>query len=171
MKRPTSVTVFGILNIVFAAFGVFGLIASIAVFSLPASSNNPVIRIMNEQPGYAAWLKISIPLGFLSCMALLAAGIGLLLLKGWARMLSIGYGIYAIIFGFLGMILNFVFLVRPMLEHARQQHGPEAAGALGGAIGGSVGGCFGLIYPILLLVFMFRPNVKAAFQPPGSMPI
>ena len=115
MQRPTSVTVFGILNIVFAAFGVLGLIASIALFFMPGNSNNPVIKIMNENPAYATWLKVCIPLGLLSCTALLAAGIGLLRLKPWARKLSIGYAIYAIVFGILGMVVNFIFLVEPML--------------------------------------------------------
>jgi hypothetical protein len=171
MKRPTSVTVFGALTIVFAVFGVLGLIASLALFALPASANNPVVTIMRENPGYAAWMKICIPLGLLSCVALLAAGIGLLCLKSWARTLSIAYAIYAIVFGLVGLVVNFFFIVRPLLEHARQQQGPEAAGAIGGAIGGSVGGCFGLIYPILLLIFMFRPNVVAAFRPqaPAAM--
>lgn len=164
MQRPTSVTIFGILNIVFAALGVFGLIASIALFFIPVGSNNPVIKIMHENTFYATWLKICIPLGLLTCVALLAAGIGLLRLKSWARTLSIAYAIYAIVFGILGMVVNFFFLVRPMLEQARQQQGTEAAGAMGGAIGGSIGGCLGLIYPILLLIFMLRPTMVAAFR-------
>jgi hypothetical protein len=28
-----------------------------------------------------------------------------------------------------------------------------------------VGGCFGLIYPVLLLIFMLMPKVAAAFRP------
>lgn len=170
MQRPASVTVFGILNIVFAAFGVFGVIASVALFYLPADSNNPVIKLIHESPAYAAWLKICIPLGMLTCLVLLTAGIGLLLLKPWARVLSMAYAIYAILFGILGMVVNFVFLVQPMLEQARQQPGPEAAGAIGGAVGGTIGGCFGLIYPVLLLIFMTRPKVVAAFRPPVPPP-
>lgn len=150
---------------VFAAFGFLGTFASIALFMMPGNSNNPVIRIMHDTPAYAAWVKFSIPLGLLACGALLAAGIGLMLLKPWARKLSIGYAIYALVFGLINIVINFLFLVRPMLEQAREQHGAEAAGAIGGAIGSSVGGCIGLIYPILLLIFMFRPNVVAAFRP------
>jgi len=166
MKRPTSVTVFGILNIVFAVIGLFGLVASIVMMKMPASSNNPVVRIMQENQALATWVKISIPLGLLSCGALLAAGIGLLFLKPWARVLSIAYGFYSIAFGILGIVLNFLFLFRPLLEEARQQNGPEAAGAIGGAIGGTFGGCFGLIYPVVLLIFMCRPAIASAFRPP-----
>ena len=166
MQRPVSVTVFGILNMVFAVFGFIGLIASIAMFFLPVGSSNPVMKVIKESPTYATWLKVCIPLGVLSSTALLAAGIGLLGLKSWARKLSIAYAIYAIVFGQLGMVVNFIFLVQPMLREAQQQHGPEAAGAaIGGAIGGTFGGCLGLIYPVLLLIFMLRRNVVAAFQP------
>jgi hypothetical protein len=166
MQRPTSIIVFGILNIMFAVLGVFGLFVSLALFFAPADTNNPVIKIMHENPAYAAWLKLCIPLGLLACAALLAAGIGLLYLKSWARKLSIAYAIYAILFGLLGSVVNFMFLVRPMIEQARQQSGPAAAGAIGGAIGGSVGGCIGLVYPVLLLIFMLSPKLTAAFQPP-----
>jgi hypothetical protein len=165
MQRPTSVSVFGILNIIFACFGVIGILGSIAMFYLPNNSNNPVLKIMQDNPTYAAFMKISIPLGILSSVMLLTAGIGLLNLKNWARLLSIGYAIYAILFGVLGAVLNFLFIIRPLLEKASQQQGPEAAGAIGGAIGGGIGGCFSLIYPILLLIFMTRPKLVAAFQP------
>ena len=165
MQRPTSVTVFGILNIAFAAFGAIGLVVTLAMFSLPTDLNNPVIRLIHENPAYAAWMKFSLLLAVPSCLVLLAAGIGLLCMKSWARILSIIYAIYAIVFGIAGTVANFFFMVRPMLEQARQQQGAEAAAAIGGAIGGTIGGCFGLIYPVLLLIFMTRPKVAAAFRP------
>jgi hypothetical protein len=166
MQRPTSVTVFGILNIVFAVFGIFGLIFSIVLFYLPADTNNPVIKLIHESPAYAAWLKACIPLGLLSCAALLAAGIGLLRLQPWARTLSIAYAVYAFVFGIVGMAVNFFFVTQPMIEQAHQQQGPAAAGAMGAAIGGSIGGCLGLVYPVLLFIFMLRPVAAAAFRPP-----
>ena len=150
---------------VFAVFGVIGVIASVALFMVAGNTSNPVVKIMQDNPSFALWMKLSIPLGLLTCAALLAAGIGLMMLKPWARLVSIGYAIYAIVFGIVGMVINFFFLVRPMIEHAQQQSGPEAAVAIGGAVGGTIGGCFGLIYPIVLLIFMFRANVVAAFKP------
>jgi|ERR1051325_854339 hypothetical protein len=168
MERPASVTTFGILNIVFAAVGFFGLLASIALYFAPATSHNPVVRIMHENPAYMTWIILTIPMGLISCGVLLAAGIGLLLLKPWARILSIGYAIYAVLFGLLGTVLNSIFLLPSLLEEASRRQGPEAAGAIGGAVGGTIGGCVGLIYPILLLIFMTRPKLKEAFRPPGA---
>jgi hypothetical protein len=171
MQRPTSVTVFGVLNIVFGALGILGIIfsaISLMVISPLSSTHNPVVQTVRNNPGYAAWMKIAIPLGFLACGVSIAAGIGLLKLKNWARILSIGYAIYAIVTGIIGMVLNYIFLMQPLMEQASQKQGPEAAVLIGAAIGGTFGSCFGMIYPVLLLIFMFRPNVVAAFQPPAE---
>ena len=115
MQRPKSVTVFGILNIVFAAFGIIGAITSLVLLLAPLAPNDPFIKIMHENPAYAIWYKLEIPLGILSRAALLAAGIGLLSLKSWARTLSMAYAIYAILLGILETALTFM-VYRPMVE-------------------------------------------------------
>ena len=167
MQRPTSVTVFGILNIVFAGFGIVGIVFAAMLFTVVGSnSNNPVVQIIQDNPGFATWMKISVVLGFIVSLALLAAGIGLLKLQPWARTISIIYGIYSLIMVPVGTVVNYIYVTRPMIEQAQGTQGPAAAGAIGGAIGGMIGGCFGLIYPVLLLIFMFRSNVVAAFRPP-----
>jgi hypothetical protein len=171
MERPGAVTALGILNIVFAGFGVFGLLGTFALFSMEGISNNPVVKIMRESPAYTAWLKLTIPLGLVTCVVLLAAGIGLLRLDTWARKLSIGYAIYAIVFSIVGLVMNFIFLFGPLLEEASQKKGPEAVGAFAGVVGGSIGGCFGLVYPVLLLVLLTRPKIVAAFHPPSPPPL
>jgi len=103
---------------------------------------------------------------------LLTAGIGLLMLKEWARKavhrLTAIYA-HRVWPGWNGAELS-VFITRPLVERASQAHGPEAAGAIGGAIGGSMGGCFGMVYPIILLIFMLRPAVAAAFRPASTPP-
>lgn len=166
MHRPTSVTVFGILNIVKAGFGIFLAITSIALFLAPADSNNPSIKMLHENPAYAAWMKLFIPLGLLSCTVLLVAGIGLLCLKSWARTLSIAYAIYAICMGILSTAVSSIFLFQPFLKN--HQDSQAAAAAMFGLIGGGIVVCLGLIYPILLLLFMLRPTVAAAFHPPAQ---
>jgi hypothetical protein len=82
MQRPTAVTVFGILNIVFAALGIIGVIGSVMLFAaVSADSKNSVIQIIHDNAAYAAWMKISVALGLPVSAALLAAGIGLLQLR------------------------------------------------------------------------------------------
>jgi hypothetical protein len=169
MQRPTSVTVFGVLNIVFGALGFFAMMFTVIVFILPLpTANNPVLEIMRNSPGYTVWMKLAVPLGFLATGVSIAAGAGLLKLKSWGRTLSIGYAIYSIVACLLGAVLNYIFIMQPLMERASQKSGPEAAALIGGAIGGTFGSCFGMIYPVLLLIFMLRPNVVAAFRPPAE---
>jgi uncharacterized membrane protein len=85
---------------------------------------------------------------------LIAAGIGLLYLKAWARVLSLGYGWFAIVWGIIGMVVNVGLITSGAYGAPRD--------AVGGMMGGVFGGLVGLIYPILLIVFMRRPNVKDA---------
>jgi hypothetical protein len=172
MKRPTSVTVFGILNIVFAVLGVIGIFASIAMLKFVGKSqaNNPVVKALHDNVVYAAWFKIMIPLGLIASMVLLAAGIGLLLLKNWARVTSIVYAIYTIIICLIGLAMNGVFLLLPLLNQSSHGSTVEAAGQIGAAIGATIGSVFSLVYPILLLIFMTRPKVIAGFQPPAFQP-
>ncbi len=171
MQRPTSVTVFGVLNIVLAIVGVLAVVASLALLSATASVGNPFLRIMQESPAYTVWFKLSLALGLLAGAVLLISGIGLLMMKRWARVAAIVYAIYTIVSGLLGVFMNFFLLFRPLLEEASRRPGPETAGAVGGAIGGTFGGCIGLVYPVLLIIFMTRPKVVAAFTqsaPPAS---
>ncbi len=164
MQRPVSVTVFAVLNLVFAAFGVFGLISSFALFTMVDAGNNPVLKMMQENPAYKTWIMLSIPLGLAVCVALLASGIGLLGLKPWARWLAIAYAIFAIFLCIANLLVNYIFMVRPLLEQAEHARGPEAGAAVGGAVGVMFGGCAGLLYPVLLLIFMLLPKVAAAFR-------
>jgi len=166
MQRPASVTIFGILNIIFAVFGVLGTFGRLHLFVNMETSANLVVKIMRENPGYATWMKAMIPLGLLGCGVLLASGFGLLKLKEWGRKASIGYAIYEIVAGLLGGAVNFVFVFLPLLEASSHQHDPEAIGVMFVAVGTTAIGIFGMIYPILLILFMTRPKVVQAFRLP-----
>ncbi|MCS6862293.1 MAG: hypothetical protein NZT92_18470 [Abditibacteriales bacterium] len=168
MQRPTSVTVFGILNIVFGAMGVICMPFSFLMLLIPqppGAPPNPVIDLMTRTPFLRTWTIGVGVLGTIAAIVLIVAGIGLLTMQAWGRLTSIGCAVYQIVSGIVGMVVNYIFLIGPLMEQVRQSGGPEAAGAIGGALGGTIGGCIGLIYPLLLLIFMTRPSVVQAFQP------
>lgn len=157
MERPTPVTVFGILSIVFAVFGIFGVATAMMMSSLPFFRKAPEMAILFDNPVYDAWLRISAIVGIGFAIALVTLGIGLLNMKAWARAGTIIYAICALVFTIAGQVVNFAYVLPTMMERASRTSGPEAAGALGGIIP--------LAYPILILIFMTRPQTVAAFRP------
>lgn len=173
MQRPTSVTVFGILNICWGSISLlsFGLSLVVLAFFQHAASV-PTTELLNQNEVYRLWRNIGTVLGIIGSCALLAGGIGLLKLKPWGRGLSIGYAIYAIIFALVSLVVN-VTIVFPTLTKFAQSTGDKtlAFASNVGAYSALIGVGVGVIYPGLLLFFMFRRNVVQAFrlapQPPA----
>jgi hypothetical protein len=175
--RPVSITVFGVLNIVFGLFGLLTtgmLVAAMAMRGLVATPQpNGQAEFVNS-PAYAYWVKFSLVSGPLSAIALTAAGIGLLLLKPWARTLSIAFAAYSILSAIVGTVFTWVYVIKPLTELDPDGRSVQAMAAMFGLIGG----CPSHIYPVLLWYFMTRPRVVAAFHgqlaPPveaGSAPV
>jgi len=158
--------VFGVLNIIFGAMALLCTPVGLAMSFLAPAAGNPILTAMRENQLYRVWTIIGSICGIIGGGVLLAAGIGLLRLNPWARLVSIGYSIYAIVFGLIGQAINLMVLAPVLKEMAG---GQEAAAAIGGMVGGVFGGCLGLIYPVLLIIFMTRPKIKAAFQSPPSL--
>jgi len=145
--RPTAVTVFGVLNIVFGGLGLLCMpVALIAIFAAP--------NMMNVAGGARAWTLVSTAVGLFCTIFQITMGIGLLYLKAWARMGSLAYGWFAVIWGIIGMAVNFA-------TFASAAHG-SSPDATFGLISGIFGGLIGMIYPVLLIIFMRKPNVKDA---------
>lgn len=167
--KPASVIVFGILNLIFSALGICGIGSSLLSFMIPRNPNMPnlVVDLMRDNPAYLGFTYFGLGLGFIFLILLIAAGVGLLQGRKYGRTLSIIYGWYAIASGIIGMIANYFFLLRPLLAQAQ-----NAGGAAGGAGWQAVmigivtlaGGFIGLIYPVLLLIFMNRQNVRDALR-------
>src|SRR3990170_2086660 len=113
MQRPTSVTVFGALNI---SFGVLGLMGT-AMSALVAVVTDPRVNWMappvNTPPVWALWTRVSIVASAVSVILLITSGTGLLKLRPWGRSLAIGYSVYAIVAGLVGFVMFFAFVARP----------------------------------------------------------
>ena len=165
--KPASIKVFGILNIVFGAMGICGILMTGAMFyAIPQNPNmpNPALDLMKTNSVYQGIIICSLSLGFIFTIICILSGVGLLKYRKSGRTLALWYGWYAIIAAVIGTIVNVVFVFGPMMEQANQRGGPEAAGAIGGMIGGMVGGLAGLIYPIILLVFMNKQKLIDALD-------
>jgi hypothetical protein len=171
MERPKSITVFGVLNIILGALGLLnglcGIVAQGVLESLRREPNfrNPLLDQMEQVPFLKAWTIIGLGLGLITSAVLLAAGIGLLQRKRWGRLLSVGYSLCGLIWSALGSVVNVVYIWRPILSQLDQTQGPERLGAIASVILGAIGILFVIVYCVLLLYFMTRPRVVAAFDP------
>ncbi len=160
MQRPTSVIVFGILNIVFGALGLSCTPFRLAFLFMPTPAiENPVMAAV-ANPACRAWSLFMGVTGMGAAVLLIVAGVGLLKCRPWARKISIGYAIYAIV---ASPVYAAVSAIMFASAAGGAEGGPETGVMLASGIGGAIGGtCFALIYPIILLVFMFRPSVVDA---------
>ena len=164
--RPPAVKVFGILNLVFAGLGVLGGIMSYAMYfaDFHIGPRNATIEAAHQSPTYMSFLRVSFVTGLLVTVVLALAGIGLLRMKSWARKLTIAYGIYGIVAAIAGFIMVQRYVMGPLM------HSSDPA-AKAGAAGGIVGGLFGLAYPVLLLIFMNKRDIREAFERAAEPPI
>lgn len=154
--KPTSITVFGVLNCVFGGLGIlctpFSILGLFIGDLIPMSEMNPI----DIEPGYKIFLLVASVLGIGFAAWLLSLGIGLLKFKSWARRGSVIYAWIAIIWGIAGVGINMAALSQGWMSS------PE--GQLPAMVGGMCGSFVGLIYPVLLLVFMMTDKVKRAFR-------
>ena len=149
MGRPTSVLVFGILNILAAGLGVCGVGGYVFMRSgvlqkwlekmaegNPAMQNNPTLQLFESNAGYRIFVDITSILGAIGIIVLLASAIGLLTTKPWARVVTIGYGVYRILMVTLMAVVTYVLVHAPTLEQAS---GLERRSAVLGLVGLVVG--------------------------------
>lgn len=146
--------VFGILNILFGLVcGACTGVGAVAVLGL--------IALIETAGGDLGIWKIVWPammgLVVLIYVILVVAGIGLLMGKAWGRTLSVAYSGVAIALSIFGLILNLFILPDALSGGAAPV---DAAGSAKDIVSTAIG----LIYPIVLLVFMNKPEVKAALN-------
>lgn len=165
-NKPTSVVVFGILNVVFGGFGLLAIVfAILSLFlDLPKDPNNPIQQIM-EDPTYKVLNIFMQVVGVVLAGLLLGSGIGLINGKLYGRRLAINYAIATMLFVLVGSAINIAYISLPAFAHAAElPDGPEKVGAIAGGSAIFVQPVCGLIYPVLLLIFMMRAPVKNYFR-------
>jgi hypothetical protein len=145
-QRPASVTVFGVLNII---FGCLGLIC----IPLSLLGNFTEDRSMNPTEIVKMWLLCTSLLRLLCSFILIILGTGLLNLKRWARKCSVYYGSFILIWNVIATVINLLFV-------SSGQYNCEAEFLPFAYLGMCFALVIGSIYPILLLIFMQRQIAK-----------
>jgi len=145
--RPTALTVFGVLNIVFGSLGVLSLPCSLVATFLPSEMMHPEeIVIVFNVVAHVVGLVVSI--------ILLVSGIGLLKCKDSARRWAFGYGVFSVIWSIVGTIANMALLGSGAYRMEDE--------AVAFAMGCSCVSLVFLVYPVLLIIFMQKQYIKDA---------
>jgi hypothetical protein len=185
-QRPVVVTVMGILNIIFGGIWllIYTCVGVLLLFLFIALSQAEVARerevrelkelwtvINREVPGFNAFLIVSLVLSLLLPIIEIVAGIGLLRMRSWGRVLSIFYSAAVIASSIASLIYRFG-VVNPGMERAMRdwvaqkgaQMGPDPVGSQFNNIFEVIGTFIGMSYAIILLIVMLLPTVSAAFR-------
>lgn len=171
LGQPQTVKVFGILHLIFGGFGALMVAWNLVVLIF----GNPMLKLMGNSPQLQmqttleSEMKAYTLFGVLVLMILTALilNAGVLLLKKRKNALkwSNYYAWSSIATKLINLVISIV-VIMPMTQKVMSALTPASSGAAFGAIGPMmivsivVGFIVTLIYPILTLVLLNRPNVK-----------
>lgn len=174
LGQPQQVKVFGIMHLVFGAYGVLAVLWSLYV----ALIGNPILKFAGNSPEIQLQTKLESQMfaytvastAFMALVTALIIVAGILLLKGRksARKWSNGYAWLSIATKVINMVATIVYVV-PMTTKMMGQSSPGVGAMMGNfemiMIGSMmVGFLFSIIYPVLSLILLNRPNVKTWFE-------
>ena len=121
-----------------------------------------VMALIDKMGGDMGWVGPATlvlgGLGFIFNIILIVSGIGLLKQRNWGRTLSNVYAVVAILQAIGSLVLNLDFLPEALADMPGQENNPAQA------IGNICGGIIALIYPILLLIFLNKQEVREALH-------
>jgi hypothetical protein len=165
-ERPAAVTVIAILVLIYGAMGVIMLPINIAQLYGAKLATGPAAAMM-QNPTFASWSRISIPLGGLFSILWIVIGIGLLQLLRWARKLAIGLIVASMVVQVVGMGVMMPVMMQAMATTSfgpGPQPPPELMRAMM-TVGVVVAAVIILGLGVLFIVLLTRPNVRYAFEP------
>jgi hypothetical protein len=190
-NRPTAVVVLGVLHLVGGGLGLLGTVCGglgqglQGAFPTPGGAGgqeNPGVllqRKLAELPGQPGFTYGELAANLVLDVALVAAGIGLLQMRPWARTLSLIYAPLSIVNRLVGVVYSLVVvipaldgIIRQMLDEMNRHRPAQApnfpidtfANTMKMVmIGSTVLSALVIAYPIVVLILLNRPAIKAAF--------
>jgi hypothetical protein len=192
-RRPTSVVVLAVFHFILGGlglcFGLFGIVGALIVYLTPpppapppgapvvvtAASQN---QFMDSRVPY--WKEIGLTFNMVDLLisaGMIAAGVGLLQMKAWARTASLAYGGVSIVDQAVHIVYTAVYIV-PAVQafydalgaSAGSPFPPGMISMMKAVVGATVWlSVIGFIYPVVVLIVLLRPSVAEAFRagPPG----
>jgi hypothetical protein len=185
-SKPTAVTVIAILQLVFGGLGLFGAVvnlsgapqqlAAVSQQNLPPNQRAPTQAELEQEigkyvPHYHLVLQTSLALSGVLCLLMIGSGVGLLRLRPWGRSLAITYAVLSIAVSIASIVYQCAVVLPGMAGFSQEMaNSPNpmwrmmAASMSSFAVFGAVLGAAFMIYPIIVLIIMLQPSVRAAFR-------
>jgi hypothetical protein len=167
---PVAGVVLGILHMLYAVFTFVcnGFSGIFFFIDLPPemTKGNAAVELMNISAFYLIYNQASLLLSLVAAVVLFVAGVLLLQGRPYGRKLSIYYCIYDFISITLSMIVNGILLFPMLFDQINDfpPGHPERLGAQFGLVGGLLGVVLSLIYPVVVIIFMYRPKMIEAYK-------
>jgi hypothetical protein len=184
VQRPTSITVLAVFHFIFGGVGMLCNLCDAATHAgnsaklfgaAPDAEEEEIEEIMNRKaPNFQRVAIGDTILSLLASGALIAAGIGLLLMKSWARYVSLGWAAI-IVLEKICVAAYFVIAGFPALTemmHAAAEGDADLAGQRGMLetiitfmkVYLVTGPCLLSIYAVIVFVVLLTPTASAAFS-------
>ncbi len=163
--RPQAVTVIAIIAICWGSLALLCSLGGLVITALTSNINNPNDPFRGH-PGVRTVSTAITVLALVLAITQLAGGIGSLKLAPWARQALIFYAIGIIIVSVVNFAVQVMYLM-PVVQRAPPPNVNAQAYRVGFAFGFwgvLVFGLVLLIWPILILYFMSKPDIKAAYE-------
>ncbi|WP_038166478.1 hypothetical protein [Verrucomicrobium sp. BvORR106] len=166
IEKPKTLLVLGILNLAFAAFGIYGLITSVMMLVKPEMyAANPVVTIMQNDVAYATYYKGLLGFSFLLVPANLAAAIGLIRGREWARKLTLAMALVGVVVAGVNGWISHTHLSGPAMAEAMKNTGSDATAQkimeVAMTVSLFVGFLVAVVWTIVQFALLCRAKVRA----------
>jgi hypothetical protein len=185
-KKPTAVVVIAILQLLFGVLSLCGPILQLSGAQKAISSATQVQpppgqpnfnqaelekRMEEKVPSYKAMATGDAVTGLVLALMMIGSGVGLLQLQSWGRRLAMVYAVLSILTHLVGLILAFAVVLPAMSdffkEFAAEAGGKDAAMMAqvmqGAVVIAMIFSGLVIVYPIIVIIVMLLPSVRAAF--------
>jgi hypothetical protein len=165
LKKPKTFMLVGIALLVLGAFYLLGILANVAMGSIPAMrEQNPVFKLLEQNPDYAVVHYGTMALNVVLGIVAILGGIGLLKSKNWGRLLGIAWAAITILGAPLGFWVSKKYMEPAMMSQLQQANAsgvpPELMTKLT-TVFAIAGGVFWIAVCIVVIIFLARPKMKA----------
>lgn len=161
-SKPTVVTVFAVIHLVAAAFGVFGIATILAqpLMMKALSNGNPQLQAqMKAQAEYQWWIYTSAGLSAILIVLMIPAAIKMLKGRKDGLAWSNAYAYASIVVKVIGVTVT-VSIVAPAIRAAMVNINSPTPAFFMGTAWYLICGCLPMLYPLLALVLLNTPRVK-----------